>query len=70
VNRFLIDPADETVKQLLEKAKFKCDLEENIQSIQLTKLALNVPFCILMAQGGKTAFNKEEIELMRGKCKL
>jgi 2-dehydropantoate 2-reductase len=51
----LIDPDDESVKQLLEEAKFKCDLEENIQSIQLTKLALNVPFCILMAQRGKTA---------------
>lgn len=50
----LIDPADESVKQVLEEAKFKCDLEENIQSIQLTKLALNAPFCILMAQRGKT----------------
>ena len=46
---------DESVKHLFEAAQLKCELEENIQSTQLTKLALNVPFFILMAQEGKTA---------------
>ena len=63
----LIDPADESVKQLLEEAKFKCDLEENVQSIQLTKLALNVPFCILIAQRGKTPSEILADSILNGK---
>lgn len=48
-----IDPADKSLKGLFEEAGLKCDLEENIQSVQLTKLALNVPFFVLMAQEGR-----------------
>lgn len=49
-----ICPSDRVIEQLFDDAKLHCELVENIQAVQLTKLALNVPFMLLMALEGKT----------------
>lgn len=43
-----------TLVDFFKKTNLKLELTDNVTSVQLTKLALNVPFFVLMAQEGKT----------------
>ncbi len=49
-----IEPKDIRIKALLEEAGLEINLVTNIKSVQLTKLALNIPFYILAAIEGKS----------------
>ncbi|MCD6048479.1 MAG: 2-dehydropantoate 2-reductase [Gammaproteobacteria bacterium] len=49
-----LEEQDVLIKHLFESAQLECDLVDNIKSVQLTKLALNIPFFVLMAREGKT----------------
>lgn len=49
-----IQPRDKVIKIIFEKAGLVIDLVTNIKSVQLTKLALNIPFFILSAVYGNS----------------
>ena len=46
-NAISIRPADLYIKNLFEQAQLQVDLIDNIKSVQLTKLALNIPLYLL-----------------------
>ncbi len=49
-----LGPPETKIKDFFTQAGFSLDLTDDVKSVQLTKMALNIPFIALMAKYGKS----------------